>query len=75
MNRIHFCERLQTECLKISVCTIDEGRAVCDLCLVAFTGLEMDFVFQVNVPGTENPPYQCMRTGCGQTYAAPGGWL
>ena len=39
--------------MEISVCTIDESRAVCDLCLVAFTRSEINFAFQINVSGTE----------------------
>jgi len=43
MNRVHFCKVFKVQRLKIKIGSVDKNRAICDLCLVAFTWFKLRF--------------------------------
>ena len=53
MNGIHFSKSCPSKHTEVIIASPDEYGAFFDLGLVAFPGLELNFPFQINVPGAE----------------------
>ncbi len=53
MYCIHFCKEWKLQSLKVLIGSIDKNGAVYDLSLMTLTGVELDFAFQVDIPGSE----------------------